>query len=200
MTLTDAETSISVNIFDLNENRLIHTFKENSIKNANPYISFPDPIIFKISKDTDNPMLAWYSWDSHSNNSHTKYMRIGVDAEPKTLLVSEKNDNHWPLFVSDRCIISSSSDSEDNKSFYWLTRFFDGTKPKTIGLDEFDSEIFSDLHPIENQSNTSVNIQGKYVFWTKRNNRNWMEQNICWAKLSEIFPDTQVADLEGQNE
>ncbi|MCK5743623.1 MAG: hypothetical protein KAH30_02710 [Caldisericia bacterium] len=155
---------------------------------------FPGWVFIHISEDIEDTLVSWATNGDNPAEFDLYFLRIGIDEKPVILENKNSGYPHYPLSITDDYILSNSWDSNKKKNTLWLTDIskMDTKEFNCIKLDSFYGNGY--------YANTfkprigSYNFQGDYVFWQRDDGDGW---NICWAKISDIFPDkNNVAGME----
>ncbi len=190
----------TLNVYDLKKMKVEHIIHDDfwfgsSYLNSYTY-SFP---AFFISDDLENPIITWgirkdFSEESEDINSSDKdygiaYFRIGVDKKPNYIKTEDDEFyNVYPIGNTKDYVLVNGI----NK--LWIVKISEsGLEHKIKELVEWNDHIFF--------PNISK-IDGDFIFWLSPKIENVLSNeddgilkssvtgsNICWARLSEIFPE-----------
>ncbi|MEZ4812878.1 MAG: hypothetical protein R2883_05245 [Caldisericia bacterium] len=205
------DADYTLNIFDLKKFEIVESFNDNfpigGVYHGGNINQSSFPNIF-ISDDPKNPIVTWginkkiESYDPDNPRKKREVLderegvailKLGIDKEPFIIEKIEEFSLLHPLAVSDEYIVLA----EEGEIL--IAKILENKEqPQLIKLSAF----FGFIH----YSNIEVKIDKDFIFWDfpkmekfegneydSGTYHRYVGSNICWARLSEIFPDDELA-------
>ncbi len=195
-------------VFDTNSKEMLtEILSENYIQKREFYTNGSDFFNSSIepieSNAGDTPEKTYVSWIEITKENEKgmildSYIAVQNIADiGQTPMKAIRNNGHGdspnPILVTSEYIIWGDRQEDTEGDTLWIGQIDDGFEDGVIickKIDYSDDLDFAMLGGIYDD----VEIIGENVFWTKVGENG---NNICWAKISDIFPDkTDVAGTE----